>query len=363
MKKILIAIIFIMTVACFSFAACSDNGKDKETPVITYTVNISANDSEFGDVSKTTVEGVSYGTSITVNGNIIKIGETEVIATPKTATVGYSYAFVDWTAKGSITGDTYIIANFSKTANKYNVKVSVNNQDFGSVNKTEIKDVPYGTPVNVRDNIIKIGNTEIIAKAKSDTDKFDYDFIGWTTTENIAGETEIIANFSRTAVYSVSIILNDSEYGAVSNTNLRRIPYGTAISVKDNVITIGDAEITATPIIKTPEFTYSFVGWKTTNKVLRDTKIIANFTKKLNKYTVTVSANNSEFGTVSDTKITDVPYGTPITVSDNVIKIGDAEITAKPSSQRGFIFGFSEFTGITTSVQGDLDIVAMFTKE
>ncbi|MBQ6921793.1 MAG: hypothetical protein IJQ66_01760, partial [Clostridia bacterium] len=446
MKKLLLTIIVIMAIACFSFAACGDNENNNETPVITYVVTISVNDSELGTVSKTEIKDVPNGTLITTNGNVVRIGETEVVATPKAATVEYSYEFVGWTASESVNGDTNITANFSKTVNNYVVTISANDSDLGTVSKTEIKDVPNGTLITTNGNVVKIGETEVVATPKAataeysyefvgwtaseivngdtniianfsktvnnyvvtisandselgtvskteikdvpngtlittngnvvkigetevvatandGTDKFDYEFIGWTATESVAGDTEIIANFSCTAVYSVSIVVNGSEYGTVSNTNLYRIPNGTAISVQGNVLTIGNTEIIATPNNKTPEFTYSFDGWETTETVSSDTTIIANFIREVNTYTVTVSANDKDFGTVSNAKITDVPYGTRISVNDNVIKIGNAEVTAKPNNQRGFIFGFSEFTGITSSVQGDLNIVAKFTKE
>ena len=87
-----------------------------------YTVTIKSNKSAFGTVDgrfQKEVKDVEYGTSITIDGNIIKIGNTVITATANLDSYSYNrhftYSFVDFTgATDTVEGDLTITANFTK---------------------------------------------------------------------------------------------------------------------------------------------------------------------------------------------------------------------------------------------------------
>ena len=104
-----------------------------------YTVNVVSNNAEYGTVSASSVI-VPYGTAITANGTAITIGETTVTATISEPTAQYTYAFANWEAAETVTGNITVTAIFSGTVNKYAVSF---NTDGGS----DIADISfdYGT--------------------------------------------------------------------------------------------------------------------------------------------------------------------------------------------------------------------------
>ena len=77
-------------------------------------------------------------------------------------------------------------------------------------------------------------------------------------------------------------------------------------------------------------------------------------------YTVSISSDNTEYGTVSRSSVT-VPYGTAITVNGNTIKIGNTVVTATENNKAFYNRTFTGFTGYTATVTGDLTVTANFT--
>jgi len=81
-----------------------------------YTITIAPNNPSYGSVDPTSITGVSEGTTITVDGNTLKIGDTVVKASAAESSGGVSYSFSGWSiASGVVSGDTGITANFEKT--------------------------------------------------------------------------------------------------------------------------------------------------------------------------------------------------------------------------------------------------------
>ena len=79
----------------------------------TYTVTIQSSDADAGTVSPTTVNDVPYGTTVTVSGNTITIGETTITATKTDDDWGLSWSIANGT---EIRGDTTITAYFIEPA-------------------------------------------------------------------------------------------------------------------------------------------------------------------------------------------------------------------------------------------------------
>ena len=80
----------------------------------TYTVTFVSNNISWGTVSNPSVT-VPYGTSISVSGNTLTIGNNTITATPHAQDSSYSYYFDYWyNASGTVTGDREIKAYFGR---------------------------------------------------------------------------------------------------------------------------------------------------------------------------------------------------------------------------------------------------------
>lgn len=106
-------LIMLCLLAVVAFAGC---GTTK------YTVKIASNNTEYGSVSVTEIKDVKADSVIVINGNKLTIGDTEVTATPASATSTYTFAFSGWSvANGDkITKDTTITATFTRSTNPAN---------------------------------------------------------------------------------------------------------------------------------------------------------------------------------------------------------------------------------------------------
>ena len=89
------------------------------------------------------------------------------------------------------------------------------------------------------------------------------------------------------------------------------------------------------------------------------------FTVEVNAstYTVTISVNDANLGSVSKTKVENVPYETAITISGNKLTILDQTITASVIDKTGYTTTFTGFDKTTgTKVTGNMTITANFTR-
>lgn len=109
-----------------------------------YTVTIAVNNSGYGSVTQTSVTNVVSGTSVSTDGNNLKIGATTITPTATTATAQYTYEFEGWSqTTGTIIGDTTITANFKRTAKTYRVTL---NKDDGIIaqGSSDVTEYTYG---------------------------------------------------------------------------------------------------------------------------------------------------------------------------------------------------------------------------
>ena len=114
-------------------------------------------------------------------------------------------------------------------------------------------------------------------------------------------------------------------------------PYGTEIKVSGNSVAIGNQTITATPTANNAQYTYSFDGWvNATSAVKGDITITANFSRVINKYTVTYKdSNDNILGTE------EVEYGT---------KVGELNAPIKDGYEVSEIIGIDAVNGVIGDV-------------
>lgn len=109
----------------------------------------------------------------------------------------------------------------------------------------------------------------------------------------------------------------------------------------------------------TAQYTYTFAGWNpTVEKITKKTTYIATYTSTVNEYTVTIASNDVSYGTVDENSLT-VAYGTAISASDNVLTIGETEVTA--TAETGYVF--SSWWVLPATVTWNLTITATFEAE
>lgn len=118
----------------------------------------------------------------------------------------------------------------------------------------------------------------------------------------------------------------------------------------------------------TAQYTYTFSGWKpTVGPIYKKTDFKAQFSKTVNKYTISIAANDGDYGTVSESSLTNIPYGTKISVDEDTgaLVIGEGEsattVTGTPAEGYG-LTGWTDDLGeaLPSTLSGDLSVVAVF---
>lgn len=183
-----------------------------------------------------------------------------------------------------------------------------------------------------------------------------------TSTSNITLTAE-----ARYAGFTVTFSVNYDEYGTVSESSIR-VKEGASITVNGSQLTIGTANITATPTAKTIEHTYSFVDWSgigTATTVTRNMMIVANFSRQVNSYVIKFSVHSDSigYGEMSVPSVT-ANYGTMVSFEDNVVQVGNNTVTAIPTAETTqYVYKFAGWDGKIEIVNGAAEIFAHFTRE
>ena len=345
-----------------------------------YTVTFDANPSH-GSVSPSSLT-VPYGTVITESANTLSVGGTTVTATPNPTDIQYSYSFDSWTIpQSTVEGDMTVTALFTLTVNNYVIGIESSNTAYGTVDESIVY-APYGTAYSVSGNTLTIGTTVITATPTVGDVQYTYSLSGWSVSSGtVTGNMSIVAVFDQTVNnYPVHILTNNDAYGS-TNTSEFTAPYGSAITINGNSITVGGIIVSATPSPATVSNVYSFSGWEvvpatgsSTTEVLSEVSIVAIFLESVRQYTVTFSSVPSEFGDVEITywdgtqtvpisgKSFLADYGSSVMLySNGNIEVGGYHITPVPSEQEvDYTYVFNNWTIPSNTITGDMSIIANF---
>lgn len=327
-----------------------------------YEITISSD--SYGTVSPNQIYA-EYDTPISVSDNTLTIGTYSIVATPNQPDAQYTYSFVEWIdipSSNTVTGTLEISAHFSANINYYTVNIESNNTSYGTVDTNSVS-VPYGTVPYTVENILHIGEYTVTATPTPSTPGVAYWLDSWSNLGTITEDrtaSPITAVFD-TGVreYFVSFSVNNPLYGSVSNSTVN-VPYGTSILTSDNTITFGTVVVTATPTQSTAQYTYSFDEWVTSSDtVTQDMNITANFSRSLNRYTVTFTMDS---GSGSWTYLTiEADYGSTISWSNNVVLVNGVSNTFTTSAVSDTeSYSFKGLTGIPTDgiIVGDITVYA-----
>lgn len=283
-------------------------------------IYIQSDNPSYGSVSSSSLK-IGTETFISVSSmnnlkvtNVQNQGTVYVSPTPATPTAQYRYVFDGWfDSNGNpvpLEGDTSldytsshtITAKFHREIRTYTVTIQPNDESLGTVNVSEIQNVPYGTAITSSGNILTVGSTTVTATPTPDTATDDYQFVSWTNgSGTVTGATTITANFSKsTALYAVSIQANDPSYGSIQPIPGINVPYGTEVEVYGSSLVINNVEFTAVANASDGNYSYSFDSWDVEDGdlITEDTTITATFTRAAISH-VTHWSNNMVNGAVS----------------------------------------------------------------
>lgn len=217
--------------------------------------------------------------------------------------------------------------------------------------------------------------------------QYTYTFTGWSPAVWPIDKNMVYhAQYSSTLrTYNVTYVVNNSNYGHLNGWwqdtqqyTVSGVPYGSSFTVAGNVITVNNDTVTAVASSQTTTTTYQFANWLDSssnpideNTVVQwDMVITCNFIATDRLYTVTLSVDPVEWGTMSESSVS-VPYNSAISVSDNTLTIWNNVITATPATSQDYTYTFSKFQykdrfartdTIPSTVTKDSEIRAVFTR-
>lgn len=175
-----------------------------------------------------------------------------------------------------------------------------------------------------------------------------------------------------------SITLSTTMSGSFNVTNL----YskwggfsGTAgtVTMKVGSTTVQTGSLSGTSDVEVKQSTGSYSSGVTSNTITIELTGIAkgiklysfSYTLSNTTYTVTVNRNNSTYGTISQSSVTNVAANTSISASGAVLTVGSTTVTATPTAKsEQYTYAFSNWSGIPVGgkVTENITVTANFTR-
>ena len=369
------------------------------------TVSFAVDPSGYGTVSQSTLT-LPHGSSVSVSGSTLSYGSTSITATPASQTAQYTYSFDGWyvgntqiTSSRTITANTTITARFTRTTRTYTVTITRNYTSYGTVSRSSVTGVPYGTVLSTSSNTLNVNGTTVTATPTTASPQYSYSFSSWTNgTETVTGNLTVTANFSRStrgywvyayARYSTSSSGTNSGATAGITGGTASITYNSSTSTTSGTSSVNKyvSYGSSVTLSASAKGGYAFVGWYSSTTSTTALSTSSRYSPTITgtsyyyaffratTYTVTISRNNTSYGTVSTSSVSNVPYGATIRVgsSANTLSVNGTTVTATPATNTSsYTYSFSKWTltsttgtQITTSgiiVTGNTTIYANFTR-
>lgn len=309
---------------------------------VTYVAQFTAKPNVFtivwmnGEVKLETDINVPYGSTPSYDG-----------PTPtKESTAQFTYTFSGWSPKISpVTDGVTYQAQFTENLRSYTVT-------FYSEDGSKVLDtvtVEYGSDATYTKS----------TPAKNPTEAYTYLFDKWVTVpggevidnlSHVTGDRAVYASFkSFIRKVTVYIVSNNPDYGTISTSVLNNVPYGSAIIVSGNTVSINGETIIAQANAATTKYTYHFTNWSTDATVGHDTIITANFERSVNQFTVTWKNGN---------KVLEVDEN----VDFGAMPVYNGALPTKAADAQ-YSYTFCGWSPVISAVTGDVTYLAQFSTE
>ena len=116
------------------------------------------------------------------------------------------------------------------------------------------------------------------------------------------GKTDVAENGDSSVTYTVTVTVNEAEYGTVSVSKVENVANGTPITINGNELTIDEVKVVATAATETEQYSYEFVDWSAAEKVTGDVVITANFTRTQKVFEVTFISDGEVYSNIVTVK-------------------------------------------------------------
>ena len=194
----------------------------------TFTVTCKVNEeTPWGTLSSTDpISDLASGTSISVEGNVLTIGEIEITATPNEADAQYTYAFKEWTwepAGATITSDVVATATFTRTDRQL---INYRTLCTYNIEYTNLEGATHSNP-----DTYTAADLPLIFTAPSARE--GYTFKGWdpaTLSAETRGDQEVEAQWTVNQ-YTVTWKLNGGQWqGGGTDDRVNNHNYGAEVT-------------------------------------------------------------------------------------------------------------------------------------
>ena len=187
--------------------------------VNTHTVTIAINNSSYGTVDKTTLT-VPHGTTYSASRNTLNFSNEQKVTASPTSLTGYTTTFSSWSqTSGTITGNTTITTNFSRSANTYSITYNAN----GGTNAPSSQSFTYNSGARI---------------STQKPTRTGYTFQNWTYRGNIFNPGDAVpqnwGNFTLTAQWRINVCTinfnpNGGTFTNHANDTVQTIDYGKTL--------------------------------------------------------------------------------------------------------------------------------------
>lgn len=281
-------------------SSSSSNGTDLTAKSVNGTVSWSVDASQnYRYLYLGVAGGASYLSSITVTWGTF----SDYICTCCTelGTINGSFSLTQ--SNGVLTAT---LPSASKNANATSYRFTLYNNSDVEITHTDVASgggdvsTTFSSPNVTAGNTYKVSVTPLVSPQGS--------FCSTTGTESDKA--------SITMHYTVTLAVNNAEYGSISPTSTLYVASGTSISASTNTLSVGATNITATYTPQTAQYTYGFTNWTWSpsgSTITANTTATANFSRSTRTYNVTTTGITH--ATASPAIPATVAYGGSITTT------------------------------------------------
>ncbi len=177
--------------------------------------------------------------------------------------------------------------------------------------------------------------------------QYIYSFNAWSPAITNADENQTYTATYNTTLRSYTIRFVDYKGDNLKDPQV--LPYGSKPTAPTSVPDKSESE--------------EFANWDDVIRTVSEAKdYIAQYRTK--RYTLTIASNNTDYGTVSPTSLTNIPHGSTVAEGSNTFTVDGKTVTATPTDATAqYTYTFDHWANLPATITGNKDdIQAVFTR-